>query len=58
MGGGYVGYTRVVAVPVLSASPSPLVVASGVGPGTALVSITAGAASSFFLNVVMTAYST
>ena len=51
-------YTRVVEVPVLSASPS-LVVVSGVGSGTALVSIMAGGGSpSFFLKFVMIAYST
>ena len=55
-----VGYTRVVEVPVLSASPSLVVVVSGVGSGTALVStVTVGAgSSSFFLKVVIIAYST
>ena len=50
-------YTRVVEVPVLSASPS-LVVVSGVGSGTALVSIMAGGGSPSFLKFVMIAYST
>ena len=49
-----VGYTRVVEVPVLSASPS---LASGAGSGTALV-ITGAGSSSFFLKFVMIAYST